>query len=275
MPESFSQELEAAKEIAVAAGAILLEHYAGAPVVEWKGVGDPVTSADRAASGFISAELKRRFPGDFILSEEESDSMERLSRPRVWIVDPMDGTKEFIARVGEFAVMIGLSVGGRPVVGAVYDPTNATLYFAAAGQGAFVSDGRETRPMRVNGESDPARARIALSRSHPSIRVDRVRRRMNIRNSIQRGSIGLKIALICEGKAHLYLHINDHTSQWDTCAPDAILREAGGRLTDTDGAALTYNRRETRNLRGVVATNGVIHDRVVKALQEERALEKK
>jgi 3'(2'), 5'-bisphosphate nucleotidase len=271
MAEPLLQELEAARELAVAAGAILMRHYAAMPEVEWKGVNNPVTAADREASAFITSALRQRFPGDAVLSEEESDSLNRLKNSRVWIIDPMDGTKEFISRVGEFAVMIGLAVDGVARVGAVYHPGPAALYFAASGQGAFVQDGRGVTPLHVDPQSDCSKARIALSRSHHSARVDRVRQRLNITDAIQRGSIGLKIALLCEGLAHLYLHTNDRTSQWDTCGPDVILQEAGGRMTDIDGAPLVYNRRETGNLRGVIASNGALHDRIVQAAREENA----
>src|SRR5436190_18005885 len=126
-------ELETAKELALQAGAILLEYYANAPSVEWKGKNDPVTTADRAASRFVVDELRKRFPLDGILCEEEKDDLKRLSRHRVWVIDPMDGTKEFIARRGEFAVMIGLAVDGEARLGAVYQPTEKKLYYAATG----------------------------------------------------------------------------------------------------------------------------------------------
>jgi 3'(2'), 5'-bisphosphate nucleotidase len=273
MTEPFSRELKAAKELALAAGAILMRHLAvGKADVEWKGADNPVTAADRETSAFITAELGRRFPGDAILSEEESDNPDRLSKSRVWIIDPMDGTREFIARVPEFAVMIGLAVDGVARVGAVYNPNTAVLYFAASGQGSFRQDAQETRQLRVDPESDPDRMRIAVSRSHPSARVSLVRRRLGIRDAAPHGSIGLKMGLICEGRAHLYLHTNDRTSQWDTCAPEIILREAGGRVSDIDGAPLVYNRQETANRRGVIASNGALHDRVIEIAREEKLL---
>src|SRR5690606_2354545 len=107
---TMEEDLQAAIRTAEAAGAILLEHFGGRPRVEWKAPGDPVTEADIAAGDLIVGELARRFPGDGILSEEEAGDPRRLERPRVWIVDPMDGTKEFIAGRDEFTVMIGLAV---------------------------------------------------------------------------------------------------------------------------------------------------------------------
>jgi 3'(2'), 5'-bisphosphate nucleotidase len=119
---------------------MLLEYYAEEPSVEWKGKNDPVTAADRAASRFIVEQLRKRFPNDAILSEEEKDDLNRMRNSRVWVIDPMDGTKEFIARRGEFAVMIGLAVDGIARVGAVYQPTEDKLYSAASGEGATLSE---------------------------------------------------------------------------------------------------------------------------------------
>jgi 3'-phosphoadenosine 5'-phosphosulfate (PAPS) 3'-phosphatase len=133
-------ELEMAKELALGAGAILLEHYSQTTSVEWKGKNDPVTAADRAASKFVVGELRKHFPLDGVLCEEEKDDLQRLSRPRVWVIDPMDGTKEFIARNGEFSVMIGLAVNGEAMLGVVYQPTERKLYYAAANGGAYLME---------------------------------------------------------------------------------------------------------------------------------------
>ena len=113
------KELETAKELVAKAGNILLEHYQENPSVSWKGIDAPVTAADRAASELLVRELKRIFPGDGILFEEEQDAPTRLNKSRVWIIDPMDGTREFIDHLGEFAVMIGLAVDGMAGLGVV------------------------------------------------------------------------------------------------------------------------------------------------------------
>src|SRR5436190_4783980 len=120
------RELEAAKTLAVRAGSILLEHYSDSTVA-WKACGDPVTEADRSASVFLVNELRRLFPEDGVLSEEEPDDAARLSRSRVWIIDPLDGTVEFIRRQDEFAVMIALSIDGRSNLGVVYQPVTEKL----------------------------------------------------------------------------------------------------------------------------------------------------
>ena len=173
-------ELQTGTEIALRAGAILLEHYAEESAVEWKGRNDPVTAADRAASRFLVGELRLRFPNDAILSEEEKDDLKRLESSRVWVIDPMDGTKEFIARRGEFAVMIGLAVEGEARLGVVFQPTQGKLYYAAHGEGAFLSQGGMTRQLQVSKEDVLSRATMALSRSHPSGATHAVRMKLGI-----------------------------------------------------------------------------------------------
>src|SRR5262245_56280232 len=121
------KELEIAKRLALQAGAILMKYYQRGTTVDWKAPGDPVTAADREASQLIVSSLAPEFPEHAILSEEELDNPNRLERSRVWMIDPMDGTREFIEHRGEFAVQIGLAVDGVPVLGVVYQPSTNKL----------------------------------------------------------------------------------------------------------------------------------------------------
>src|SRR5437867_8463540 len=177
-------ELAAAKDLAIRAGAILLRHYSGTVAVQWKGYDNPVTAADREASEFLVAELKSRFPADGIVCEEAPDEPIRLTKSRVWIVDPMDGTKQFISQCDEFAVMIGLAIDTRAKLGVVYQPVTGKLYYAACGMGAFLEQGHTTIDLRVSPESDPSHMTIALSRSHHSSRVDAIRQRLGIAEAL-------------------------------------------------------------------------------------------
>ena len=260
-------ELEQAKALALGAGEILLKYYLGDGAVHWKAPGDPVTEADRSANEYIVGNLKRAFPKHAVLSEEAPDDLVRLENSHVWMVDPMDGTREFIESRDEFSVMIGLAVNGKPVVGAVYQPTSKRLYYAAAGMGAFLDVNGTVTPLRVSPERVASRMTLAISRSHRSSRVESIRERLRIPETIRSGSVGLKVGLICEARAHLYIHVGDRTHLWDTCGPDAILREAGGRLTDIDGAPLLYKGSGHENLNGIVASNGAIHDRALRVTQ--------
>lgn len=257
------KEIEIAKELAVRAGTILMKHYSEGPAVDWKGTASPVTAADRSAGAFLVEELRRQFPEDGILCEEEADKSAPLTQRRIWVIDPMDGTKQFINRLGEFAVMIGMAVDGIATLGVVYQPTMDKLYVAASGMGAFLVQGQTTRPLRVSPESDASAMTIALSRSHNSPPVEQICQRLGVRESIRTGSIGIKVGLICEGRAHLYLHTQEGPSQWDTCAPEAILREAGGRMTDLSNNSLRYDPPGLRHVNGVIASSGAIHNRIV------------
>lgn len=262
------RELEITKTIAREAGRILLDVYGGDHNVEWKGHDDPVTAADHAANQFIVAELRRYFPDDGILSEEATDDQTRLSKPRVWLVDPMDGTKQFIERIGEFAVMIGLAVNGKPELGVVFNPTTNKMYYATTSLGAYLEEPLTTKRLHVSTTTDSAKLVAAMSRSHHSPKVDAIKQRLGIRQQLQSGSVGLKVGLLAEGHAHVYVHLGAKTNQWDTCAPQVILEAAGGRMTDREGKPLQYNVADVRNLNGVVASNGVLHERVIEETQQ-------
>lgn len=262
---AMERELEVAKRVAREAGQRILEFYSGDPQIKWKGVDDPVTIADQAANELIVSELCRVFPADGILAEETPDDPRRLSRNRVWMIDPMDGTKQFIERVGEFAVMIGLAVEGEPQLGVVYQPTLDRLYYGAVGMGAFIEEKWSTKRLRVAQVNDFSKMSIAVSRSHHSSTVDRICEKLGVSYKIRSGSVGLKFGLIAEGRAHLYIHSTSRTNQWDTCGPEAILRAAGGMITDLKGELLSYNRPEIRNLQGIVASNGTRHADILRA----------
>jgi 3'(2'), 5'-bisphosphate nucleotidase len=140
------------------------------------------------------------------------------------------------------------------------------MYYAAPKMGAFLEEGLTTKRLHVVEANDPAQLVAAMSRSHHSPKVDLIRGRLGITKEIRSGSVGLKVGLIAEGRAHVYIHLGGRTNQWDTCAPEAILKEAGGRLTDRTGEPIKYNTPEIRNLRGVLASNGTVHETVREAV---------
>ncbi|HLH32915.1 MAG TPA: 3'(2'),5'-bisphosphate nucleotidase CysQ [Terriglobia bacterium] len=264
---TMDEQLKVAKKLAVAAGGILMDYYAKSVSVDWKAPGDPVTAADRDANEFIVANLRQEFPEHGVLSEEEEDDLVRLDCEYVWMIDPMDGTREFIDHREDFAVQIGLVTGGVPILGVVYQPVTQKLYYAAQGLGAFLEKSGTTKSLHVSTETKAANLTAAVSRSHRSARVDAIRDRLGVQKTIEMGSVGLKVGLVCEGLAQLYVHTGGKTKLWDTCGPEAILREAGGRMTDASNESLRYDVHEVQNLNGIVATNSVIHDRVIQVTQ--------
>jgi 3'(2'), 5'-bisphosphate nucleotidase len=180
----------------------------------------------------------------------------------------MDGTKNFVQRDGDFAVQIGLAVAGEPVVGVVYQPVRDLLYRAARKQGSWREAGDSSAErLSVSNLANPNEMVLASSRSHRSPRMERVVESFGFKDETRRGSVGVKIGLIAEREADLYLHLSPSTKQWDTCAPEIVLTEAGGRLTDLFGQPLRYNAPRIDNRNGVVATNGVAHDLVIENLK--------
>jgi 3'(2'), 5'-bisphosphate nucleotidase len=266
---AYGRELSVALELARAAGATALEYFGGPLRVEHKGETDePVTQADRAVNELIVGGLGRAFPGDGMLAEESVDTARRLGRERVWMVDPLDGTKGFIAGSGDFAVQIGLAVRGRAVLGVVYAPATDVLYWAAPGVGAWVKrPDLDAERLSVSAERTVARMRLAESRSHRGPRMDAVVRALGIRQEVKRHSVGIKVGLLVERQCDLYIHLSPRTKEWDTCAPEALLREAGGLMTDLWGEPLLYNKPDTLNRNGILASNGAAHARVVETLR--------
>ena len=258
----FSRELDAAMRLAREAGAIIRAFYEVPPTIRWKDPTEPVTEADRAANAFLVKQLAQLFPRDGVLAEESKDDLSRLGRHRVWIVDPLDGTAEFIAHNGEFVVMIGLVADGEPVVGVVYQPINDVLYGAARGMGAFVEEFEERTVLQVSPESDLSKFRLVASRSHRPALLDPIIAGMRLQRERAVGSVGLKVGLIARQQAEFYVHPNPGTKEWDTCAPDVILREAGGLMTDCWGRALRYNQADIVRRFGVLASNRVCHDQI-------------
>jgi len=263
----FEKELSVAKEVAIEAGKIVLTYYGGDIEVELKNKREPVTKADKASNEFITGKLAELFPDDGILAEESKDDKSRMQQSRVWIVDPMDGTKEFIDKVGQFAVMVGLAVDGVPVLGVVYQPTTDMLLYAVKGQGAYsIIDGKEERA-QVSGVDKTSQMRMVISRSHRSHLVDSIKEDLGIEKEVASGSVGLKVGLLIQQKSDLYMHPNSKTKEWDTAAPQIILEEAGGVITDCWGEPLKYNKANVFNDRGFVASNGVCHSEVLDKME--------
>ncbi|HXI24966.1 MAG TPA: 3'(2'),5'-bisphosphate nucleotidase CysQ [Pyrinomonadaceae bacterium] len=265
-------EMKVAIDLARDAGAILLAHYHSPFLVEQKVNAlqelEEVTAADREANDLIVRTLLTEFPDDGILAEESKDTERRLGKERVWLIDPMDGTKNFIQRDGDFAVQIGLAVNGEVVAGVVYQPVRGVLYRAARGAGSWIeSTDKPVERMRVSARTDPHEMALASSRSHRSPRMEKVVSRFGFKNEVRRGSVGVKIGLITEQQADIYLHLSPSTKQWDTCGPQIILEEAGGKLTDLFGQPLRYNGVRIDNRNGIVATNGAAHEMVIENLK--------
>ena len=267
------QELETAISLARLAGKSILKHYVDGFETEEKLGPDnhfePVTVADRHASRIIVDGLIAAFPDDGVLSEEEADDRERrLSKSRVWIIDPIDGTAGFVKHDGDFGVQIGLAENGLPVVGVVYLPFHDVMAYAVKGGGSFtITTGGEPRRMETSDKTLFREMPLAVSRNHLSDRMSRIIEYFGFTKIVNRGSVGLKTGLIADQTCDIYIHPSPRTKLWDTCAPQIILEEAGGCFTDLFGLEMRYDGADLQNRNGILATNGAAHDLAVERLK--------
>jgi len=256
----YSAELETAIRAARAAGEVIASHYAKGPIaVDTKADASPVTQADRDADTAIAAVIRAAFPDDAILSEETPDDTARLACSRVWIVDPLDGTRDFVQRTDDFAVHVALTVNGEPVAGAVYLPVSSTLYAAARGAGAWREVGTGARErLHVSTVVGLPEIRVGISRHHLN---DRLRAALDAGQVKQRFPVGasVKHMRVAAGELDGVINLSSGELEWDTCAPEIVIREAGGHYTDGDGHPFRYNQRDLEHHRGSVASNGACH----------------
>lgn len=232
-------------EIAKLAGEAILAVYQRDFSVEQKADQSPLTEADLAAHRLIVAALQRLTPDIPVLSEESADIPYATRRQwvRYWLVDPLDGTREFIRRNGEFTVNIALIEQGKPRQGVVYAPVTGDCYFADMAQGAWKTDADgTTRPIQVSKPSQRP-MRVVASRSHAGDSLKGLLEKIGEHTLISIGS-SLKLCLIAEGAADFYPRLGP-TSEWDTAAAQAVIEAAGGRLTDLQLKPLVYNQKET------------------------------
>ncbi len=249
-----TMDLGPVRVIVKQAGEAVLRVYGREFAVDSKADDSPVTEADLAAHRVIADGLRAAWPSIPVLSEESSvlaGHERRRTWRRCWLVDPLDGTKEFVSRNGQFTVNVALIERGRPAAGVVYAPVWDWLYWGGPGRGAFKScGGGPPDEIRCRPEPSAGRIRVVRSRSHLNAETARVLRRLEQRfdevSQIAMGS-SLKICLIAEGRADLYPRLGP-TMEWDTAAAHAVLAGAGGRLEACPGRCeLAYNKADLRN----------------------------
>lgn len=242
--------LDAVVALATQAGNAIVEIYQRDDLgIQRKADNSPITEADLAAHHIIEAGLKQLTPDIPVYSEESGDIpyATRKDWPRYWLVDPLDGTKEFVKRNGEFTVNIALIENNQPVLGVVQVPVTGACYFGAKKLGAFVSRNGKTESIQVRKVGNPVV--MVASRSHGADKLDVIENtiRENI-GEVQLTNMGssLKLCLIAEGKADIYPRLAP-TSEWDTAAADAIVRAAGGAVLQTSFEPLQYNKPDILN----------------------------
>lgn len=271
MTSALAREIEVASRLAREAGRILLGYYdAEYDVIEKPEGGGPVTVADKRANDHVVSALRAAFPGDGVVAEETSDTSDASRYERCWFVDPLDGTKEFIRHNGEFAVHIGLAIGGEARAGVVYRPVGDRLYAGVVGHGCYLEADGTRRELRVP-DAAPDELRLVVSRSHRSKRLEQIREELGIVDVAGVGSVGIKCGLVAEGRADLYVHASRVSSRWDSCAPEAVIRGAGGVFTDLAGDLYRYDGSELQNLRGFFACAPALLPRVMPVISRVAA----
>ncbi len=263
------RELQAALEAARQAERVVLEAYTRFQAIPDAPI-DISTEADRQAQETILSYLKRVFPGDALCAEERTPSLEGVASvgSRLWVVDPIDGTRGFARKNGEFSVMIAFVAGGRLAVGVVAEPAKRRLTYAAHGQGCWRQDGEsEPSVCRVSATSELAASAMVQSHSRTPQVPSRMAQAIRPSRVVETYSAGVKLALVARGEVDLY--VNDYTQfhDWDIAAGHLLVTEAGGAVTGLHGETLQYGLPEAWQRCGLLGSNGIVHAEALKRLE--------
>jgi len=258
-------ELDIAIKAAKEAGNAILEIYQGNFEISKKNDDSPITEADLKSNEIIKEILSQTEHA--ILSEEDKDDQSRLSKNTIWIVDPLDGTSDFIDKTGEFTVMIALIKNKKPILGVISWPTEKTLFVAQKGSGAFRYSNDEWKKISVTALAELSKCRAIGSRHHLSDKEKSFIKKLGIKDFTSIGS-SLKVGKISSGEAEAYITTTNKMKEWDSAASYCIISEAGGKMTDMLGNDITYNNKEVFHQNGILVTNGLIHDKIVEEFKK-------
>lgn len=269
-PSSLLRTLD---RVAREAAVLILEVYATKFSVDFKAPRDPVTEADRRANELICERLSKQFPNVPIVAEESEPETfaEYRKAERIFFVDPLDGTREFVARNGEFVVMIGYVEGPRAAAAVIHAPESGISWVGELAGGAYRIDAQGAQtPITVSAVGALGDARIVGSRSHRNPALEQALNALGARELVALGSAGLKASVVAHGAADAYVAPHYAGKRWDACAADALIHAAGGKLTDSRGDLIDYRSERLDNDRGVVASNGLLHDAIIEKLERAR-----
>jgi len=258
-------ELDIAIEAAQEASNVILEIYQKDYNTFTKTDNSPVTDADLKSNKVINEILSNTKYS--ILSEEDIDDQSRLSKDMIWIVDPLDGTSDFIDKTGEFTVMIALIQNKKPILGVIAWPTEKILFVAQKNCGAFRYSDNKWDKISVTKINELPKCRTVGSRHHLSEKEKEFIKKIGIEDFTSIGS-SLKVGKISSGQAEAYITTTNKMKEWDTAASYCIVSEAGGKMTDMLGNDLTYNNKNVHHQNGILVTNGLIHDKIVEEFKK-------
>ena len=247
--------LSVAKEAALKASEVIMDIYNTDFEVDYKEDDSPVTQADREADEIIRQHLKASFPDYALLSEESIDDLSRLDASYCWIIDPVDGTKDFVDKTGEFTINIALSFNGEIVLGVVYVPVKKEMYYAVKGKGSYHEFNHNRTINHVSYRTE--KLRILSSKHHKSEAfLSMIEAAAPKINQVLGVGSSLKGCLIAKGSAEAYFRFG-LTSEWDTGAVQIIVEEAGGIFRQMDHSVMMYNREDTLNRKGFYIVNKI------------------
>ncbi len=258
-------ELDIAIKAAREAGNAILEIYQGDFKTSKKNDDSPITDADLKSNEIIKEVLSQT--EHTILSEEDKDDQSRLSKDVIWIIDPLDGTSDFIDKTGEFTVMIALIKNKKPVLGVIGWPTEKIFFVAQKGSGAFRYSNDEWKKISVTTLAELSKCRAIGSRHHLSDKEKQFIKKLGIKDFTSIGS-SLKVGKISSGEAEVYITTTNKMKEWDSAASYCIISEAGGKMTDMLGNDITYNNKQVFHQNGILVTNGLIHDKIVEEFKK-------
>ncbi|MBX9581014.1 MAG: 3'(2'),5'-bisphosphate nucleotidase CysQ [Gemmataceae bacterium] len=265
--DALDRELAAALDAARKAGDLIRREYEAFAAIP-DAPAHISTHVDKASQELILAELHRQFPADALCAEENTPALAGVPHRgrRAWVVDPIDGTRGFARKTGQFSVMIGFLLEGKPVVGVVLEPAQGRTTYARVGGGCWAHDGGAA-PARCHVSARGVDECVVVqSRSKPG-EVSKTVRAVRPAGVRETYSGGVKLATVARGEADVYANTYDAFYDWDICAGHVLLTEAGGRVTDLSGGAVAYQAADFSQRRGLLATNGPVHDEVLRRLK--------
>lgn len=263
LPKELSNNLKNIEKIccdvAIKAGIKIMEVYNDKSLfdkIEFKSDDSPLTLADKLANEIIVTKLRKEFPSYAVLSEEEKDNLDRLNNDLCFIVDPLDGTKEFVKRNGQFTVNIALAYKNISILGVIYVPATQELYYASKGNGSFFKQ-KNSAPVKnlVSTCEDLSKVKLVMSSSHGCDEMEELINKYDFKNFLKMGS-SIKGCLVAKGEAEIYYRHNP-TMEWDTGAMHCIAIEAGAFVAQMDDTPLLYNREDSRNYKGFYIINSM------------------
>ena len=253
-------EFDIALEAVTKAGEAILEIYGKKYETSVKQDNSPITEADLKSNEIIKSILSKS--GHQILSEEDKDDQSRLAHETIWIVDPLDGTSDFIDKTGEFTVMIALVKNKKPILGIIGWPTEKVIFAAQKDKGAFRYSENKWEQISVTKISELPKCRAVGSRHHLSDKEKMFIKKLEIKNFTSIGS-SLKVGKISSGEAEAYITTTNKMKEWDSAASYCLIFEAGGKMTDMLGNEITYNNKIVHHQNGILVSNGLIHNKIL------------